>query len=166
MLRGGEGYHRRDKMLGLAVHPPPTARPGRSLYPPIAARISSDINIYKELSQTWAVATLIHYSGERLDDQLGGRVADSAHPLPASVTSCSSSSRRDRAYFYFPDLVINSPGRYKIRISLMQMDYSGTEYSEGVVRVLEYVDSHSITVEEKPETSSRLSKSSFGVRTQ
>ncbi|KAH6712194.1 hypothetical protein DL95DRAFT_433637 [Leptodontidium sp. 2 PMI_412] len=146
-------------MLGLAVQPPPQTRPGVALYPPVAARISSETSVYEELSHTWAVATLLRYSGEILDDQLGGRVADSAHPLPESTHTGSSSAiaQTDRAYFYFPDLVINEPGRYRVRVSLMQMDYSCDEAPEGVARVREYVDSRSITVEERSDTSSRPS---------
>ncbi|KAH7413018.1 hypothetical protein BKA64DRAFT_342848 [Cadophora sp. MPI-SDFR-AT-0126] len=157
VLLGNEGYPRRDRMLGLAVQPPPQTRPGVALYPPVAARISSETSIYEELSHTWAVATLLRTTGEVLDNQLGGRVADSAHPLPESTHSSSSSgnAQTDRAYFYFPDLVINEPGRYRVRVSLMQMDYSCDEAPEGVARVREYVDSRSITVEERSDTSPR-----------
>jgi hypothetical protein len=147
-------------MLSVAVQPPARAQSGVALYPPLAGRLSSETNIFDELSQFWAVATLIDYSGEVLDDQLGGKVADSAHPLPETTHSSSSSSngRKDRAYFYFPDLVINEPGRYRIRISLMQMDYSGDSSLEGTVVVRESVDSHSITVQDEPASSSRPSK--------
>ncbi|KAG4427300.1 hypothetical protein IFR05_017217 [Cadophora sp. M221] len=108
-------------MLGLAVQPPPRTRPEVALYPPVAARISSETSVYEELSYTWAVATLLHYFGEILNDQLGGTIADSAHPLPESTHTGSSSAiaQTDKAYFYFPNLVINKPGRYRIRISLM-----------------------------------------------
>ncbi|CAL3968694.1 unnamed protein product [Diplocarpon coronariae] len=147
-------------MLELAVQPPRQTRPGRPLYPPIAARISSETSVYEELSRTWAAVTLISSSGETLDDRLGGKVADSAHPLPASAQSNSSSGsgvRRDRAYFYFPDLVIYEPGNYRVRVSLMQMDYSSTEAPEGVARIREFVDSRPITVEEGSDTSSQPS---------
>ena len=140
-------------MLRLAIEPPQYARPGVPLWPPVSCGLSSRTSIYSELAQTWAVATLVHYSGEVLYDQLGGKVADSAHPLPESGHHSSSSSSnhsasRDRAYFFFPDLVINEPGRYRIRVSLMQMDYSIEGQPEGVVRVLESIDSRSVTVEE------------------
>ncbi|CZR61446.1 uncharacterized protein PAC_11342 [Phialocephala subalpina] len=149
-------------MLGLAVQPPPQARAGVALYPPIAARISSETSIFEELSQIWAVATLVHYTGEVLYDQLGGRVADSAHPLPESThgsssSSSGSSSEKNRAYFYFPDLVVPSPGRYCIRVSLMQMDYSSDASPEGVVVVREYVDSLWIDVEDRETATSRPS---------
>ena len=147
---------RSEKMLLIVVQPPARAQSGIVLYPPLAARLSSETNIFDKLSQFWAVATLISDSREVLNDQLGGKVADSAHPLPETEHSSSSSSnsRRDRAYFYFPDLIINEPGRYRITISLMQMDYY--EASETVV-VREFVDSHSITVQDGPASSSRPS---------
>ena len=140
-------------MLGLAVQPPSRARPGAVLYPPIAARLSSETNIFEELSDKWAVATLVSRSGEVLYDQLGGRLADSAHPLPevanASGSSSNAISWRDRAYFYFPDLKIHKPGRYKIRISLMQMDYTSESSPEGVAKVCEIIDTRTIVVEDR-----------------
>jgi hypothetical protein len=146
-------------MLRLAVQPPPHAHPNEPLYPPVVARLSSETPIFSELSQTWAVATLVHYSGEVLHDQLGGRVVDSAHPLPeGGLGTNGASSERDRAYFYFSGLVIREPGRYRVRVSLMQMDYSPDGSTEGTVRVLETVDSRSITVDDGALTHSRPSE--------
>jgi hypothetical protein len=152
-------------MLRLAIQPPQQSSPGVPLYPPLAARLSSETCIFSELSQTWAITTLIHYSGEVLYDRLGGKIADSAHPLPgigggtSSMSGASAeNSERDRAYFYFPDLVIHEPGRYRVRVSLMQMDYSHDGSPEGVVKVLESIDSRSITVEDGAVNRSRLSK--------
>ncbi len=147
-------------MLKLAIEPPPHANPGVLLYPPVAARLSSQTSIFTELSQTWAVATLIDYvSGEILHDKLGGKVADSAHPLPESRHGTNGSSQeRDRAYFYFPGLVIGEPGRYRIRVSLMRMERSPDGLAEDVVRVLETVDSRSINVNNGATSRSRPSK--------
>lgn len=143
-------------MLRLAVQPPAQAQAGVALWPPVAARLRSDTSIFEELSQLWAVATLVHESGEVLYDRLGGRVADSAHPLPESTGgSSSSSSGSDKAYFYFPDLVVPEPGRYCIRVSLMQMDYSSNETPEGVVVVREYKDSRWVDVEDSAVATSR-----------
>jgi hypothetical protein len=133
-------------MLGLAVQPSSRVRPGTTL--PVAARIASDVDIFGELANIWAVVTLIHKdSGETLYDQLGGRVADSAHPLPDNVRT-GTSAGKDRAYFYFPDLVVHDAGRYRIRVTLMQMDYSCDASPTGAVVVREYADSHSFVVEE------------------
>ena len=142
------------------MQPSARARPGVALYPPVVVRLASETNIFEELSQTWAVATLLHHSGEVLYDQLGGKIADSAHPMPEIAhghESSSSGNGKDRAYFYFPDLIIHEPGRYHIRISLMQMDYS-YEAPDGVVSVREYVDSRSITIEERAPNPSRPSE--------
>ncbi|CAG8958154.1 hypothetical protein HYFRA_00000504 [Hymenoscyphus fraxineus] len=133
-------------MLNLAIHPPSRARPGVVLSMPVAARLTTEYNIFGELNHIWAVATLIHKdSGETLYNQLGGNPTDSAHPLPDTGSA-------DRAYFYFPDLVIHEPGRYRIRITLMRMDYSQASSPDGVVTACEYVDTHSITVESGAST--------------
>ncbi|EPE32998.1 hypothetical protein GLAREA_06010 [Glarea lozoyensis ATCC 20868] len=143
-------------MLGLAIQPPSRVRPGVAV--PMAARLASDVDIFSELAHIWAVVTLIHKdSGETLYDQLGGRVADSAHPLPDNGRG-SGPTGKDRAYFYFPDLVIHDTGRYRIRVTLMQMDYSCDSSPNGIVIAREYVDSHSIVVEEG--ASSRSSRPS------
>jgi hypothetical protein len=147
-------------MLRLAVQPPSRARPGVTLHHPVAVCLSSETSIYEELSQTWAVATLVRHSGEVLYEQLGGKVADSAHPLP-EITNASGSSTdtsKDRAYFYFPDLTIHEPGRYRIRMSLMKMDYSCDASPDGVVRVCEEVDSRSIVVEDAAQDHARPSE--------
>ncbi|TVY93085.1 hypothetical protein LAWI1_G002396 [Lachnellula willkommii] len=145
----------RSKMLDLAIQPPAQARPGVALYPPLTARLSSEYNIFEELSQVWAAVTLVHHSGEVLYQQLSGKVADSAHPLPEGGGSGSSSAARDRAYFYFPDLVIHEPGQYRVRVTLMQMDYSCDAAPDGVVTVREYVDSRSISIENNAPNRSR-----------
>ena len=136
-----------------------------TLCPPVAALLSSRANMYNELSQYWTIATLIDQNGETLSDQLGGRVSDSAHPMPSTSSNHRSRNHdgsRDQAYFYFPDLVIYYPGRYRIRVMLMRMDFS-YESSEGVAVVEDYADSHSITVEEGAPSQSRPSKCPQGV---
>lgn len=142
-------------MLGFAVQPPLQGRPGIALYPPVVARLYSETNIFEQLSQIWAVASLLSYSGETLYDQLHGKIADSAHPLANTEqsTGSSSSAGTDRAYFYFPGLIILEPGRYRIRISFMQMDFV-----EGVARVQESIDSRSIMIEERLHSMSRPSE--------
>jgi hypothetical protein len=149
--------------LVVAVQPPPNARAGMTLYPPVAARLQSATNLFDQLGGYWAVATLVHYSGETLHDRLGGRVSDSAHPMPASMHGSSSSSSHsnsgeDRAYFYFPGLVIPEAGRYCIRISLLQMDYSSEDAPEGVVIVRAYADTDWIDVGDSPVSETRPSK--------
>jgi hypothetical protein len=145
-------------MLELAVQPPTQTKPGVALYPPIVARLTSDASMFEELSQIWAVASLITPSGEVLYEQLGGKVADSAHPIADSAHSNGQGGARDRAYFYFPDLVIHEPGRYRVRVTLMRMSHSYETSPEGDVRFDEYVDSRSIAVEEGGSNYSRPSE--------
>jgi hypothetical protein len=151
-------------MLGLAVQPSSKVRPGAAL--PVAARLASDVEIFGELANIWAVVTLIHKdSGETLYDQLGGRVADSAHPLPDNVRT-GTSAGKDRAYFYFPDLVVHETGRYRIRVTLMQMDYSCDSSPNGAVVVRECTDSHSFVVEAGASSRFRPSKYLHGGKRQ
>ena len=55
-----------------------------------------------DIPQVWAVATLL--------DKLEGKIAEFAHP--------------ETVEFRFTHLVINGPGKYRIKITLMQMDFS------------------------------------------
>ena len=145
-------------MFGLAVQPPARTRPRVALYPPVVARLSSQTSIFEELSQIWAFASLISPSGEVLREQLEGKVADSAHPIAENRNGSGQGALPDRAYFYFPDLVIPEPGQYCIRVTLMRMSYSYMSASEGDVRPDEFVDSHSILVEEGASNPPRPSK--------
>jgi hypothetical protein len=146
-------------MFALAVQPPSQTRPGVALYPPIVARLSSDTSIFEELSQIWAMVSLISPSGEVLYEKLEGKVADSAHPIAESGHGGQQGAMRDRAYFYFPDLVIQTPGRYRVRVTLMRVSYSFDSSPEGEVRYDDYVDTHFIVVEEGVPNLSRPSES-------
>lgn len=117
--------------------------------------------MYDELSQLWALATLVDSNGQVIGGQLSGRTADSAHPMNSSSThSNGRSSMRDQAYFYFPDLAINTPGRYRVRVTLMRMSYDHESPENGGIAVAEdYIDSRSIIVEEGEIQPSRPSES-------
>ena len=80
-------------MLDIVVQPSTQVRPGVALYPPVIATLSAETNIFDGLSQRWAVVTLFHYTGEVLENQLGGKVADSAHPMPERAHGNGSHSR-------------------------------------------------------------------------
>lgn len=45
------------------------------------APLSSSSGLSEKLSKVWAVATLVSPVGEVIDEQLGGRIADSAYPV-------------------------------------------------------------------------------------
>ena len=116
--------------------------------------------MYDELSEIWALATLVDQDGQVVSAELSGRTSDSAHPMSGNSSGNSNgrSSPRDQAYFCFPDLAINAPGRYRVRITLMRMryDYEIPE-NEAVVIAEDYVDSRSIIVEEGDDHYSRPS---------
>jgi hypothetical protein len=114
--------------------------------------------MYDRLSQFWVIATLLDHTGETIVEPLAGRVTDSAHPMPSTNQQPrNGNGSRDQAYFYFPDLAIPYPGRYRIRLTLMRMDYS-YETLQNMAVVEDYVDSHSIIVEESAVNHSRPSK--------
>jgi hypothetical protein len=143
-------------MLSISVQPPARARPGAILYPPLVIRLASEHDLYEHLAGYWTVVTLLHYSnGEVLYDQMDGKMADSAHPIAQS----RSRGVRDQAYFFFPDLVIHHPGRYRLRVSLMRMDYSPESGPDGAVVCDEQVDTRSIVVEDSGPNYSRPSES-------
>ena len=145
-------------MFEVAVEPPQMTKPGVALCPPVVARLSSDRVLFEELSEIWAVASLVSSSGEVLYEQLGGKIADSAHPIGNTGNGRQEELMKDRAYFYFPDLVINTPGRYRIRVTLMRVSYTPESTAEGDVQYDEYVDTHSVTIEEGATNHSRPSE--------
>ncbi|KAA8572146.1 hypothetical protein MFRU_018g01410 [Monilinia fructicola] len=139
-------------MLSIAVQPPARARPGAILYPPLVVQLSSEHDLYEHLAGYWTCITLIHYStGQVIYDQMDGKAADSAHP----IAQTRSRGVRDQAYFFFPDVAIHATGRYRLRISLMRMDYSPESGPDGAVVCDEQVDTRSITVEESGPNYSR-----------
>ena len=142
-------------MLSIAVQPPARARPGAILYPPLVVRLSSEHDLYEHLAGYWTCISLIHYAtSEVIYDQMNGKVADSAHP----IAQTRSRGVRDQAYFFFPDLTIHGTGRYRLRISLMRMDYSPESGPDGAVICDEQMDTRSITVEETGPNYSRPSE--------
>lgn len=143
-------------MLSIAVQPPARARPGAILYPPLIVQLISEHDLYEHLAGYWTCITLIHHStGQVIYDQMDGKVADSAHPM---TLDRSSRGPYDQAYFLFPDLAIHATGRYRLRISLMRMDYSPESGPDGAVVCDEQIDTRSITVEDSGPNYSRPSR--------
>lgn len=116
--------------LSLSAQPPGRARPGVALEPPIVAQLTCT---FADPPQVWAVATLLSHTGEVLLDKLEGQIAEFAHP--------------DTVEFRFTQLVINGPGRYRIRITLLQMDFSNGSHPDGVANVRGCVESDGILVD-------------------
>lgn len=136
-------------MLNISIQPPAKAQLGAAMYPPVAIRLTSTTSMYDELSHIWALATLVGQNGQSPDVQLLGKTADSAHPMNQNTRSADRDTLRDQAYFYFPDLKINTPGQYRVRVTLMRMSYSYDSLQGEAVAVAEdYIDTRSIIVEE------------------
>lgn len=128
-------------MLRLAVQPPVRARAGMALYPPPVATLSSNVDMFDELSRIWVVATLVQHNGEVVEDKVTGSLSDSAHPMPRALAT-----RREQAYFCFPNLVIRCPGTYRLRITMMRMHNAA--HTASPVRLEEQVETVAITVED------------------
>ncbi|KFY32173.1 hypothetical protein V493_00448 [Pseudogymnoascus sp. VKM F-4281 (FW-2241)] len=116
--------------LSLSTQPPGRTRPGLALEPPIVAQLTCT---FADLPQVWAVASLLSHIGEVLLDKLEGKFVECAHP--------------DTGEFRFSQLAINDPGKYRIRITLMQMDFSNGSHPDGVANVCEYIESDRILVD-------------------
>ena len=84
--------------------------------------------LFRSITQVWAVATLLSHTGEVLVDKLEGKIAEFAHP--------------ETVDFRFTYLVINDPGKYHIKITLMQMDFSN-----GFANVCECIVSDSFLID-------------------
>ncbi|KFY24834.1 hypothetical protein V491_01998 [Pseudogymnoascus sp. VKM F-3775] len=115
--------------LSLLTQPPGRAQPGLALEPPIVAQLPCT---FADLPRVWAVASLLSHIGEVLLDKLEGKIVECAHP--------------DTGEFRFTQLVINSPGKYRIRITLMQMDFSNGSHPDDVANVCGFIESDGILV--------------------
>jgi len=97
-----------------------------------------------------------HATGEMVYHALQGDIADSAHPMDIQGQgSFGQGPVRDRAYFCFPNLSIHLPGRYRLKLSLMRMNYSDNAFPDGVAIIEQVVNSRSITVEDRGLSFSR-----------
>ena len=144
-------------MLDILVQPPRETRPGTCLFPPLAVRFTSETSLENNYGQYFAFVTPIGSNDETPVELLSGKVSDSAHPWPESVAGGSNSQGdRYRVLFYYNDLVIHENGRYKLRISLYEMN-SPLE----AATLVDYIDSPEIIVDEQTTTNSRPSKSSL-----
>jgi hypothetical protein len=125
--------------LQIAVQPPPVARLGTTLDPPLAVMMWSNAVVNgnsSDLSRVWAFATLIDDYGNVVNDQLTGTLAESAHSF--------SSGDGSTCYFLFDNLSIETIGSFRIRVTLMRMD-NGTSGAASV----QQIESDTIVVEDQ-----------------
>lgn len=134
--------------LEFEVWPPRATRVGVTLNPPIAVAIRAHDN--DELLGMYAVATLLRYTSREVVQDTGmltGTLSSSPYTypgediLPGSSGSYSQSYGYKTSYVYFHDLAINQLGSYRIRITLVKMDYDRDE-----AVVYDYIDTDRINV--------------------
>ncbi|KAF2807158.1 uncharacterized protein BDZ99DRAFT_522786 [Mytilinidion resinicola] len=139
--------------MDVIVQPPPTARLGTALQPPVTIRLRSlnpDTTDDLDPTNLLAVATLtsdsINDSTDPVDltALLSGRVFDSIHPFAEDDTDSQGVG-----YVSFPDLAICGEGTWRIRVTLIRIRSPTSEpsvSSRGGSSV-QVVDSNPITVE-------------------
>lgn len=103
---------------------PSEVRAGFPLDSPFTLRVdrqrqsSSNGNLDHDSGRLMAVATLVAHDGDGLSTPVnagiltGPQLADTVHPAPSTGTL---------GYVSFPDLVIRSPGTFRIRVTLLRM---------------------------------------------
>lgn len=131
---GGPADHVPSMDVEMEIMSQPPAECGRHeiLYPPLTVRLrlrdaDADTNITSagDPSQLWAVVTLMNEHGTQSlapprHDLLMGTVTASPRPLARSDPSDTDESESE-SFVMFPDLAIRESGRYRLRVTLIQM---------------------------------------------
>ena len=135
-------------IMRIVIEPPPQARPGEVLTPPLVMSLdtdSVDTNSSPDSPEQepvdptllWAVVSVISEDdltplAPPRTDLLTGTIADSVHPLTPP------DHEGQIGFVAFPNLVIREPGRYRLRISLIKMNAiraSSTPTYEGGIAI-------------------------------
>ena len=111
--------------MRFVVDPPTTIRPGALLNPPVVVnleKIPDNGRTSEDTSRLWAFVSVTDEAGNvslapPRNDLVAGTLSDSVHTLESD-----SDSEVEEGFVSFPDLAINQPGRYRLRISLMKLD--------------------------------------------
>ncbi|KAL8774277.1 MAG: hypothetical protein Q9209_001028 [Squamulea sp. 1 TL-2023] len=114
--------------MHIIVQPPHEARPGDTLTPPITVSVRNVASHTEEALGTganscWAFISVVSEDGlialaPPSTTLLSGTLADSVHE------SCLTDAERDVGHLSFQNLAINQPGRFRLRVSLLQMPRS------------------------------------------
>lgn len=134
--------------LRLVVQPSGRSRAGVRLWPPVVGVLSSEdtTNATTMLSQIIAVATIIDERSGRAYHTQEGTYSDSPHPLGEDTSNGTAYTQQNIAYVHFPYLIIHTPGRYIIRVSLAQRTYTP---NNGAYEYISSADSQAVTVSER-----------------
>ena len=142
--------------MNVIVEPPPQVRPGQVLSPPVVIRLEraeteeNDINP----SLLFAFVSITSEDGSTSlapprNDLIAGNLSDSVHTLDSDTES----DDEEVGFLSFPDLRIQDPGSYRLRVSLMRMDVTSTEGPRGAMN-LQSTLSRVIHVDDEAEESS------------
>jgi len=147
--------------MDMVIRPLLAIRPGVIMHPPIvvalkaAASRSERNSAYRDVgdvSGIWAFVSLVTEDRNQSlapprTDLLLGRTAGSIHPF------FDESDPEDPTvgYAIFPDLAIAEPGRYCLKISLIDMDSNGSMFGEAMQSGTNLVAVHSSIVHVGPE---------------
>lgn len=113
--------------MRFLVEPPTTIRPGALLNPPVVVRLDktpANGMAIGDPSRLWAFISITDEAGAVSlappnTDLVAGNLSDSVHTLE---TGPGPEAEEDVGFVSFPDLAINYPGRYRLRVSLMKLD--------------------------------------------
>lgn len=115
--------------MDMVIQPPSTAQLSTVLYPPIVISVDTSSSLTGDsvagVPSLWGMAILMDEAGEVLQDFLTGSLVDSVRPLFVAGPCCGTLDSR-REYLVFRNLRITRPGRYKLRIKLVQMHGSSS----------------------------------------
>lgn len=122
-------------MMELAIGPPPRVAAGVKLGTPLVVTFTTtsardgekqenaDANEMPDLSGVWAFLSLTTPDTQESlapprADLLRGRTADSIHPIHHE----QEGQRPTIAYATFPELMITQPGRYRLKVNVIDMN--------------------------------------------
>ena len=138
LQRAAEQFHARMPRINILIQPPRVASPRTALYPVPSLRVqqgSSNTSNYDRvnLSMYFACCSLVNPDGSEL--------VTSQQPAALTGTAVASAQTTlggESAYYVFPNLAISQPGQYRIRISLLEMEFDperGTQFGTNVGNV-------------------------------
>lgn len=122
--------------MDIVVEPPSRLTAGNQMTVPLVVVLRRVADQHLETSGLWMFISLLIEHADRYwmvtdSEMLQGRRVDSIHPMP-----CSRERGRDCVgYSSFSDLAVRRPGRYRIRVDLIDMNRH-VAYSFGAVENL------------------------------
>lgn len=125
--------------MHVIIEPPQQVRPGRILNPPIVVRLDkteAEDESVTDPSLLFAFISITSEDGSTSlapprDDLIAGNLSDSVHTLDSD----SESDEEEVGFLSFPNLRIQDPGNYRLRVSLMKMEVTDSSASTGAMNL-------------------------------